>query len=138
VNLPDYHRASDRLQALGSNGDSFRFFSQTAEDYRPTYELIRMGKMPESQTVLGRILNRMLGPEEKNVLREQRLDGSKLPEFDAVRKYFGAAGTYVKTTEKGWFICGCLLAPPQAAADSGSEADESPAFTASNPDDPQE
>lgn len=134
--LADYPRVTERLQALGANGDSFRFFSQIAEDYRPTYDLVRMGKMPESQTVLGKILNRLMGPEEKNVLREQKLDGTKLPEFETVRKYLGAAGTYVKTTEHGWFICGCMLPPASGTVEQGQKAkDESPEFTAANPKD---
>ena len=32
-------------------------FSRTDEQFRPTYELIRQGKMPESESLLGRTLN---------------------------------------------------------------------------------
>jgi hypothetical protein len=65
--------------------------------------------MPESETMLGRLLNRMLGPEEEGVLREQELDGSKMPDFQIVRRYLGPHGLYVRSHDEGWFVQGCLL-----------------------------
>ncbi len=105
----DYQLVQDALAKLGAGPSSFRFFARTDESYRPTYELIRQGKMPEAKTVLGKLLNRMMGPDEKGILREQQIDGSKMPEFDAVRRYLGPAGMYVQSEENGWFMAGCLL-----------------------------
>ena len=65
--------------------------------------------MPEAKTLLGKLLNQLLGPDEKGILREQQIDGSKMPEFDAVRRYLGPAGMYVQSEEDGWFMAGCLL-----------------------------
>jgi hypothetical protein len=105
----DYHQIDDALAKIGSGSDSFRFFTRTDEAYRPTYELIRQGKMPEAKTVVGKVLNRLLGPDEKGILREQQIDGSKMPDFDAVRRYLGPAGVYVRSEDDGWFVAGCLL-----------------------------
>ena len=38
-------------------------FGRTDEEVRPTFELIRQGKMPESKTMLGKMLNNMLTTE---------------------------------------------------------------------------
>jgi hypothetical protein len=111
----DYQQIQDALAKIGAGTNSFRFFTRTDEAYRPTYELIRQGRMPEAQTVLGKLLNRALGPDEKGILREQQIDGTKMPEFDAVRRYLGPAGLYVRSEDDGWFIAGCLLSKDAAA-----------------------
>ena len=77
-----------------------RSFSRTDEEYRPTYELIRQGKMPESESLLGKLLNRLLGPEDEDVLREQQIDGSQLPDFEAVRRYLGPAGLFLRIEKR--------------------------------------
>jgi hypothetical protein len=105
----DYQQIQDSLSKIGAGSSSFRFFTRTDEAYRPTYELIRQGKMPEAKTILGKVLNRALGPDEKGILREQQIDGAKMPEFDAVRRYLGPAGVYVRSEDDGWFVAGCLL-----------------------------
>ena len=97
------------LTALAADLDSFRMFTRTDEAYRGTYELLRQGKMPEAESLMGKLLNRMLGPDEEGVLREQEIDGSKMPEFEKMMKYLGAAGAYVRSEEEGWLIVGCLL-----------------------------
>ncbi len=105
----DFQIVQDSLDKLGAGTDSFRFFTRTDEAYRTTYELIRQGKMPEAKSLLGKLLNRLLGPDEEGVLREQQIDGSKMPPFDAVRRYLGPAGMFVHSEDDGWFATGCLL-----------------------------
>ena len=42
-------------------------------------------------------------------LREQQIDGTELPDYDAVRRYLGPAGFYIRTLEDGWMATGALL-----------------------------
>ena len=105
----DYRVVNEALQKLGAGADSFRTFTRTDEAYRPTYELIRQGKMPESETMIGKLLNELFGPDEEGVLREQRIDGQQLPDYQIVRRYLGPAGAFVRSENDGWFITGCLL-----------------------------
>ena len=107
--MDDYQRVSKMLTQLGSQLDSFRIFSRTDESYRAAYELLKQGKLPESETMLARLLNAMFGPREEGAVRQQEIDGSKLPEFDDVKKYFGPGGVYVQTEGNGWTIVGCLI-----------------------------
>ncbi|MCA9202003.1 MAG: hypothetical protein KDA59_03120 [Planctomycetales bacterium] len=97
------------LEKLGADVESFRTFSRTDEAYRVTYELLKQNRMPESESMFGKMLNRMLGTGEKGVTREQEIDGSKMPGYDAVRRYLGPAGMYVHSYEDGWYIAGVLL-----------------------------
>lgn len=107
----DFQAVTDALAGLGSDEDSFRLFARTDEAYHATYELLRQGKMPESESLLGKVLNAMFTSEdaEEDELREQQLDGSKLPEFQVVRRYLGPTGFFVRTVDDGWTVSGCLL-----------------------------
>jgi hypothetical protein len=106
---PDYQIVSAELDKLMPGEHSFRSFSRTDEEYRPTYELIRAGRMPESESLLGRALNALFGEGDEESLREQKIDGSNLPDFDTVRRYFGPAGLTVHTEDNGWYIVGFSL-----------------------------
>lgn len=108
---------------------SAKFFVRTDEAYRPVYDLVKQGKMPEAETLLGRVLNRLLTPpesEDEGILREQKIDGTKLPEFEMVRRYFGPSGTVVRSDEDGWFVVGATLSKQttQARADSSQLSSE--------------
>ena len=127
VHSGDYRDVEALLSQLLPGEAAARSFLRTDEAYRPTYELLRQGKMPESETLLGRLLNRMLTPpedEDEGILREQKIDGRALPAFDQVRRYFGPAGTVVRSEKDGWFISGATLnnTPAQAREDSSSRS----------------
>jgi hypothetical protein len=115
----DVQLITTHLDRLGAGNDALRSFSRTDETTRPTYELIRQGKMPESESMLGRILNRLLGPDEQDVLREQTIDGSQLPDFQAVRRYLGPAGLFTRTETDGWYCTGLLLNKQAFYVDGG-------------------
>ena len=94
--------------------------------YRTTYELLREGKMPESETMFGKLLNGLLIDEDDNELRSQQIDGAKLPPFQEVAKYLGPAGAFMQTVENGWFSSGCLVRQVKvvAQADASSVSEE--------------
>jgi hypothetical protein len=125
----DFQLVAAEIEKLTAGAEnSVRFFSRTDEEFRPTYELIRAGKMPQSETMFGRVLNRLFTNEPspaKNAAkkkdaktakrdkqkepRKQQIDGHQLPEFDLVRRYLGPAGGFATTTEDGFFITGFTL-----------------------------
>jgi hypothetical protein len=104
----DYHRVSAALDKLGVGGESFRIFSRSDETYRATYELIRQGRVGESESLVARLLNRLNG-EKAAAKHMQKIDGSKLPDYEYVRKYLGPVGAVVETETDGWMISGFLL-----------------------------
>ena len=123
----DYREVERALNQLLPGSSSARFFTRTDEAYRPVYELLRQGKMPESETLLGRVLNRLLAPpeeDEQRILREQKIDGRLLPDFEMVRRYFSPAGTIVRSNQNGWFIAGATLSKlsPQARVQAKSDS----------------
>jgi len=90
----DFRRTLQEMQELGANETTFRVFSRTEDAFRPTYELMRSGRMPESQTLLGRVLNRLLGETDSDKPRQARLDARKLPDYELVRRYLGPSGAF--------------------------------------------
>ena len=66
-----------------------------------------------SKSVFGQLLNGMLGDGKPGSVREQRLDGSTLPEFELVRRYFGTTGMGMETRADGWYVVGAVLPPAQ-------------------------
>ena len=106
----DYQTVNAALASLGGSSTSVQTFSRTDEEFRGTYELLKQGKMPESKTLVGRILNSILDEDtDDEELREQQIDARKLPEYQMVRRYLGPAGMFVVSHEDGWSITGCFL-----------------------------
>ncbi len=103
----DYRIIESILKRLAPPEVSVFGFSRTDEEYRPSYELIRQGRMPQSQSILGRALNNILAPGGAS--RKPEIDGSKAPDYDSVRRYLGPAGTYAVSEEDGWFFKGLML-----------------------------
>jgi hypothetical protein len=105
----DYQLVNETINQLKPQDKCARVFSRTDEEYRPTYELVRQNKMPESETLLGQLLNMLFGEGKKGVVRHQKIDGSQLPEYEVVRHYLGPAGMQVTAEKDGWFLKGFTL-----------------------------
>ncbi len=95
---------------LGMKQQSARSFSWSDRAVQPTYELIRQGKMPQSESLLGRTLNSLSASGKKGVPRHQRINGAKLPDFDKIIAPALGPATASMTAEKdGWFVKGVLV-----------------------------
>lgn len=96
-------------------------FARLDELVRDDYESFRAGKLEYAQTGIGRIISLSLSEEDKAKLREKKIDGSKLPPFEQIKKYLAPLGLLVRTTPTGWSITGltyekAIQAGVQAAA----------------------
>jgi hypothetical protein len=122
----NYQRIEAALTRLGSKKDSFRYFAETEESYRATYDLLKQNQLPQGETMLSRILNGFLGEGDDKSMRNQEIDGSKLPAFEQVKKYLGPTGVYVQSEDNGWYVVGCLLAKggPRQGAGVAADSDD--------------
>jgi hypothetical protein len=101
-------------------------FTDTARLVRPAWELLREGRLPESRGLAATMLTRLLEREAPGRAgaaggpRKQEVDGSSLPAFEDVRKYFGISTLGMQSTPDGWYLAGVGLwhgvAKPGAAA----------------------
>jgi hypothetical protein len=105
----DYRLVDGKIKKLEPKDKCLRSFSRTDEEYRPTYELVRQNKMPESESMLARLLNGIFGESKKGSARAQRIDGSKLPDYQIVRRSLGPAGFQATSEPNGWYLKGFTL-----------------------------
>jgi hypothetical protein len=105
----DHQRVRAALTALGSKNDSFRYFNRTEKSYRANYDLFKQGKLPAAETLLAGLLNALLGSGNNSTPRKPEFDGSKLPEFNSIKKYLGPGGLFAQSEDDGWWLVGCLL-----------------------------
>jgi len=105
----DYQLVSETINQMNPQEKCARIFSRTDEEYRPTYEMVRQNKMPESESLLGQLLNMLFGEGKKGAVRHQKIDGSKLPDYEVVRHYLNPAGMQVTAEKDGWFLKGFTL-----------------------------
>jgi hypothetical protein len=118
----DYRTVEQEIAKLPPEETCLHFYSRTDEEYRPTYELVRQNKMPESENMLARMLNNLFAEGKKKVRREPKLDGSKLPEYEVVRHYLRPAGMQVTSEPDGWFLKGFTLAKPEGSGEETKTA----------------
>ncbi|MGL6196384.1 MAG: hypothetical protein ACRC2T_16330, partial [Thermoguttaceae bacterium] len=113
----DYIRITELFKSmeLGQKPHFLQSFTRTADTTRAVYNVLRDGKMPQSQSVLGRILNALLTPPEmEEGVRPTKFDGSKMPEFETIKNYFGPSGVLGASEEDGWFIKGFTIKSVEA------------------------
>ena len=115
--------AAELKQLLGGDW-AMSSFSRTEKAIRPAYELLRAGRLPESKSLAGTVLRRVLeGDQPQNGQRrgtsqdstqdpgrlKQKVDGSSLPDFEQISRYFGLNGMSMQSTPEGWYLVGVGL-----------------------------
>ncbi|MGC4003511.1 MAG: hypothetical protein QM811_10390 [Pirellulales bacterium] len=105
-------------QGFNAKDICMRAFSRTDEEYRPTYELIRSNQMPKSETMFGKMLNGMFGDGKPGSVRQSKINGEKLPEYDVVRRYLGPAGAFIAADAEGWLMTGFTLRKTVSSAEA--------------------
>jgi hypothetical protein len=97
-------------------------FSRSDRMVQDDYDMFRAGKMPESESVLARMLDQLYYVEGKTGPRERKLDGKLLPPFEEVRHYFAPVGVTMRSTPNGWtflILSDESVAPAKGAAPAG-------------------
>jgi len=118
-----YQEVAAELKQLLGGEWAMSSFSRTEKEIRPAYELLRTGRLPESKSLAGTLLRRVLeGDEPANGKQggrpqstrdpsggKQKVDGSSLPEFEQISRYFGLSGMSMQSTPEGWYLVGVGL-----------------------------
>lgn len=115
-----YQDVAAELKRLLGGEWALSSFSHTEKSVRPAYELLRAGRLPESKSLVGTLLGRLLegerpqdgqrrGGSQDPAGRKQRVDGSSLPEFEQISRYFGVNGISMQSTPEGWYLVGVGL-----------------------------
>ena len=105
----DYQRVTDEMYRIMPESMACRSFGRVEETIRTAYETIRQGEMPKSKSLVGQAINLILDDGDDQTVREQKIDGSSLPDFEELRKYFGTVGSGMRSVDNGWYITGFSL-----------------------------
>lgn len=84
--------------------------SRSDRAFRMQYELFRQDKLPQSQSMLATLLDRILRPKDELKNVSQDVKGDKLPPFDAIRDFLMPSGSRITTQPDGWSYQGFVLA----------------------------
>ena len=109
----DYKRMDTVLKKLYPSPVILWGFGRSDESIRPAFEMLKRGAMPKSKSVTGQLLNSLLGDGEPGSVRDQKIDGSTLPDFELIKKFFGTSGFVMQNLEDGWRLGGITLARPE-------------------------
>ena len=103
---PSYQRILAYIAKFSGNGCSSQSYAANKKGIQANYELFRTGRFLEGNTLMARIFKRILTNPDKSVNSSIKIDGSKLPPFNAIKGKVGAAGAFGKSEQDGYFIKG--------------------------------
>lgn len=116
----DVEQVFGKIKALGGDSLSLVRVNRLSRSLRTKYQLLRQGKLRESDSFLASLLRQITDGDQPTFEPENR-SAAKLPPFEAIEGYLKAAGSFMKTEEDGWSLVGFLLsdgAPSDAPAGS--------------------
>ena len=116
----DFKRMSLALSKFSDeNLVHLRMFNRLDRMWKTNYEMLRTGRMADSETFVARLLNQAYGKEgTNNEKRQQQIDGSSLPsDYEKeIAPFLGYSGLVMETTDSGWRFSGCVLPKAKAKA----------------------
>ena len=92
---------------LGAKGVAFDRVTRLRYSLRVKYELLRQGKLKDSDSILSSILRRVAEDEEGG--EEDPLNAKALPPIAKIEQHLRDGGSFYETTKDGWLINGFFL-----------------------------
>ena len=104
--LADVAQVRQTIDRLGGQQPALDRVVRTRLSLRAKYELLRQGKLKESNSVLASLYRRFIEDEGS---QQDPLNAAKLPPLAQIDDFFPDGGSFVVTTGDGWEITGFLL-----------------------------
>ena len=95
------------MRQLGAKSVGYERITRTDLNIRVKYELLRQGKLKESDSVLASIVRRIF--EDQDAEDEDPINGALLPPIDQIQKYLRPGGGYIEMLPDGMSINGFFL-----------------------------
>lgn len=107
----DYQRIHAAvMQLMNSENPCAWKISRNQLALRVQYELFRLGKLEDSESMMSSILERLMGPEEATEEpSEKAFTGESLPPFESISGFLNPSGFKLRTTQNGWEFGGLML-----------------------------
>jgi len=95
------------LKELGCETPAMERVVRTKLSFRAKYNLLREGKLKDSDSVLSSFYRRFL--EDQEAETDESINATDLPPLSVIEKYLPSGGGFSETTEDGWSLTGFLL-----------------------------
>lgn len=95
------------LKELGCKTPAMERVVRTKLSFRAKYNLLREGKLKDSDSVLSSFYRRFL--EDQEAETDESINATDLPPLSVIEKYLPSGGGFSETTEDGWSLTGFLL-----------------------------
>ena len=105
--IPEVQQVASAMQDLGGTSVAFDRVARLKLALRAKYQLLRQGKLKDSDSIVASLMRRLIEAQEGN--QPDPLDAGKLPPLETAQKYFPAGGSFLETTEDGWAMTGFFL-----------------------------
>ena len=97
----------DAMKALGATSVAVDRVVRTDLAFRTKYELLRQGRLGESDSVLASVVRRIF--EKDGEEKGEKVDAAMLPPIQQIQKYLRPGGGYIEQTDTGMTLNGFLL-----------------------------
>ena len=104
---PEIKDLISSLSDLGCKSPSMDRIVRTRLSMRAKYNLLREGKLKDSDSVLSSFYRRFLEDEEAE--SDEAINATDLPPLNTIEKYLPNGGGFMETTKDGWSLTGFLL-----------------------------
>jgi hypothetical protein len=108
ASLPKTEVIVEQMKELGADELAVQGIFDPDISLRARYELLRQGKLKDSDSVIANLLRRVVEKDKQG--RPDPVQASKLPPFEQIQKYLPGGATFWKKTESGWSMTGFFLA----------------------------
>jgi hypothetical protein len=105
--LEPISKVTQSLKDLGCEKPMFDRAVRTKLSLRAKYQLLREGKLKDSDSVLASLARRMFEDEDGG--QPDPLNAAKLPPLEQIEQFLPDGGSYIESTADGWFMTGFLL-----------------------------
>ena len=104
---PEIKDLISSLSDLGCKSPSMDRIVRTRLSMRAKYNLLREGRLKDSDSVLSSFYRRFLEDEEAE--SDEAINATDLPPLSTIEKYLPNGGGFMETTKDGWSLTGFLL-----------------------------
>ncbi|MEM0926199.1 MAG: hypothetical protein AAGJ83_09215, partial [Planctomycetota bacterium] len=95
------------IRQLGGNQVTMQSVFRPRLSLRARYELLRQGKLKQSDSVISSLLQRFVKEDENG--EPDAIQAGKLPAFAKIESFLRSGGSFWQKTEKGWSMTGFIL-----------------------------
>jgi hypothetical protein len=95
------------MKSLGASDVAYDRLVRTRIALRVKYELLRQGKLRDSDSVLAKLIRRLV--EEEDATEPEPINAGTLPPLEEIEQHFPDGGGFLETTDDGWKMTGFLL-----------------------------